>query len=78
MKTVCELNKCVGCHARKDLCPKDAIQIVDNVDCLNATINEEKCIKKFNFLVMRCCTKKWFRQFIKRQLIRTKIVGGNV
>ena len=34
MKTVCELNKCVGCHACKDLCPKDAIQIVDSGDCL--------------------------------------------
>ena len=36
--------------------------------------------KNFNFLVMKCCTKKWFRQFIKRQLIRVKIVkgGGNI
>ena len=32
--------------------------------------------KKFSFLVMQCCTKKWFRQFVKRQLIRIKIVGG--
>lgn len=32
--------------------------------------------KNFNFLVMQYCTKKWFRQFVKRQLIRVKIVGG--
>lgn len=34
--------------------------------------------KNFNFLVVQCCTKKWFRQFVKRQLIRAKIVGGGV
>lgn len=56
MKTVCELNKCVGCHACKDLCPREG--------------------KKFNLLVMKCCTQKWFRQFVKRQLIRAKIIGG--
>jgi hypothetical protein len=32
--------------------------------------------KSFNFLVMQYCTKKWFRQFVKRQLIRAKIVRG--
>ena len=31
--------------------------------------------KKFNSLVMKCCTQKWFRQFVKRQLIRAKIIG---
>lgn len=44
MKTVCELNKCVGCHACKELCPKDAIQIIDSADCLNAAIDEDRCI----------------------------------
>lgn len=34
--------------------------------------------KKFNSLVVRCCTKKWFRQFVKRQLIKAKIIGGGV
>ena len=28
--------------------------------------------KKFNLLVIQCCTKKWLRQFVKRQLIRIK------
>ena len=34
--------------------------------------------KNFNFLVMQCCKKKWFRQFVKRQLIRARIVRGGV
>ena len=32
--------------------------------------------KNFNSLVMQCCIKKWFRQFVKRQLIKAKIVRG--
>ena len=37
--------------------------------------------KKFNYLVMLCCKKKWLRQFVKRQLIRLHLIprgGGNV
>ena len=30
--------------------------------------------RKFNMLIVRCCTVKWFKQFIKRQLIKLKIL----
>lgn len=30
----------------------------------------------FNTLVRKCCTKKWFRQFVKRQLINLRIIRG--
>lgn len=33
---------------------------------------------RFNILVRKCCTNKWFRQFVKRQLIKLRIIkrGG--
>ena len=34
--------------------------------------------KKFNSRVLQCCTKKWFRQWVKRQLRKAKIVRGGV
>lgn len=31
MKTVCQLNKCVGCYVCKELCPKSGTKIMDNI-----------------------------------------------
>lgn len=44
MKTVCEINKCVGCMLCKDECPKGAIRIVDNIETYNAEIDQNVCI----------------------------------
>ena len=44
-KTVCEVNKCVGCMACVERCPSNAIQILDSLNAYNAIIDEEKCIK---------------------------------
>lgn len=44
MKTVCELNKCAGCMACVDICPKGAIEIKDSLSAYNAVIDEKKCI----------------------------------
>lgn len=44
MKTVCNANKCVGCMACIDICPKDAIVLRDDLDVYNAVISESKCI----------------------------------
>lgn len=44
MKTVCTLNKCAGCMACVDICPKGAINIEDNLSFYNAVINEDRCI----------------------------------
>ena len=44
MKTVCELNKCAGCMACVDICPKGAISIEDNLSAYNAVIDKDKCI----------------------------------
>lgn len=44
MTTVCEINKCTGCMACIDICPKSAITINDSLKAYNAEINIEKCI----------------------------------
>lgn len=45
MKTVCENNQCTGCMACVDICPKDAISVVDNISAYNAVIDENVCVK---------------------------------
>ena len=44
MKTVCEIYQCAGCMACIDICPKKAITISDDLEKLNAVIDESKCI----------------------------------
>lgn len=44
MTTVCQLNKCTGCMACIDVCPKGAIAIKDGMSAYNAEIDEAKCI----------------------------------
>lgn len=42
--TVCELNKCTGCMACIDICPKGAITIKDTLSAYNAEIDAGKCV----------------------------------
>ncbi|WP_029323001.1 Coenzyme F420 hydrogenase/dehydrogenase, beta subunit C-terminal domain [Butyrivibrio sp. AE3004] len=42
--TVCELDKCAGCMACVDACPKEAITIQDSLVSYNAIIDEKKCV----------------------------------
>lgn len=42
--TVCELNKCTGCAACLELCPRQAITIRDSLKNLNAIIDLDKCV----------------------------------
>ena len=42
--TVCELNKCTGCMACIDICPKEAITIKDTLSAYNAEIDAGKCV----------------------------------
>ncbi len=44
MKTVCEQNMCTGCMACVDICPKGAVEIVDDLLSYNAVIREDVCI----------------------------------
>lgn len=44
-KTVCELNKCMGCMACLEACSHNAISIKDNLKAYNAVIDSQKCIE---------------------------------
>ena len=45
MKTVCLENDCVGCKACVDVCPKNAIAVIDSLISYNALIDESLCVK---------------------------------
>lgn len=44
-RTVCVKNKCAGCMACIDICPRKAISVVDDVEYMNAFIDERLCVK---------------------------------
>ena len=45
MKTVCNIDKCAGCMACIDICPKNAISIQEKLKSYNAIIDENLCIE---------------------------------
>ncbi len=44
MLTVCKKDNCAGCMACVEICPKNAIKIIDTIGEYNAVIDKEKCI----------------------------------
>lgn len=44
MNTICELNKCNGCMACIDICPKNCISIKDDIFAYNAIKDVDACI----------------------------------
>lgn len=44
MKTVCEKDKCAGCMACVDVCPRQAVHIRDDLRAYNAEIDEQRCV----------------------------------
>lgn len=86
MKIVCKLNKCVGCHACEDLCPKGAIRIVDDVENLNAVIDEKRCINcnicdkvcQVNHPIEKVKSVKWFQGWSKSDEVRQKSSSGGL
>lgn len=44
METVCSPNSCTGCCACVSICSKNAIQIEDKPDAMNAVIDKSKCV----------------------------------
>ena len=84
MKTVCELNKCAGCMACINICPKEAIEIKDDLYAYNAVINADKCID-CNVCHRICPTNnpegfgkpiKWYQGWAKNQDLRQKSSSG--
>lgn len=44
LKTVCESKFCTGCKACENVCPKQAVEVKDNLDSYAAVIDPDKCI----------------------------------
>lgn len=86
MRTVCKLNKCVGCHACEDLCPKEAIDISDMAENLNAVIDENRCIDckicdkvcQVNHPVEKFEQVQWFQGWSENENIRKYSSSGGL
>lgn len=85
VQLVCEKNKCCGCNACKNICPKDTIIIKDEMQYFEAEINLSLCIEcgmckkvcpnniKPKFLE----PKKWYQGWARNNQIRdTSSSGG--
>lgn len=86
MQTVCQLNKCAGCMACVDICPKKAITIQDSLDSYNAVIDTELCVNcQACHMVCpnnNCPTQrepqKWYQGWAGDKSIRCKCSSGGL
>lgn len=84
MKTVCGINMCAGCMACVNKCPREAINIVDNMKHFNAIIDEKKCIECG--LCEKVCPQtntpekndpiKWYEGWTNDDIIRSHSSSG--
>ena len=44
IKTVCKSELCTGCKACENICRKDAVRVIDNIDSYSAVIDADKCV----------------------------------
>lgn len=84
MKTVCEKNKCTGCMACIDACPRNAIQLQDELSNYNMTIDLKKCINcnachnvcpNVNPVTLST-PKNWYQGWIKNDELRKECSSG--
>lgn len=86
MRTVCKTNKCVGCHACEELCPKNAIRIEDHAEYMNAVIDEASCIDckicdrvcQVNYPLVKKSQVAWFQGWSKNDEVRKKSSSGGL
>lgn len=84
MKTVCEYNKCTGCMACIQKCPKAAIRLVDSLDANNMFIDANLCINcsacykvcQVNNTPEFYETKYWLQGWHKKENIRNESSSG--
>ena len=82
--TVCCENQCVGCMACVDMCPKDAISIVDTMQAYNAVIDKDKCVDcgictqvcQNNKNLILKHPKSWYQGWIEDEDLRAKSSSG--
>ena len=86
MKTVCALDKCTGCTACVNICPRNAISIIDTMISLNAVIEDDKCIEcnacekgcHINHPVEKYEPIKWYQGWSSDSNIRLSSSSGGV
>lgn len=86
MKTVCKLNKCVGCYACRDMCPKEAIYVKDDAESFNAVIDEKSCVDckiceqvcQINHPLKKVKQVKWLQGWSKNENIRKLSSSGGI
>lgn len=84
MNTVCELNRCSGCMACVDVCPKGAVKILDDLTAYNAVISEEKCVDcgvchkvcQENHMPQAIPPFKWYQGWAESDEIRKNSSSG--
>lgn len=84
LKAVCEINKCVGCMACVDMCPKNAISIADTRQAYNAIINEDLCVNcgictkvcQNNRKITLNHPQSWYQGWIDDESLRKKSSSG--
>ena len=76
---VCDENKCSGCYACYNVCPKKCILVEDNGDTTKANIDENKCIhcnlckkvcpayNECTFIYPKNCYEGWIKDDEKRK-----------
>ena len=86
MKTVCEFNKCTGCMACIDICPKHAVEIKDDLQTYKAVIDETLCIEcNACYQVCQNHSPAFFKQplgwkqgWVQNELIREQASSGGL
>ena len=86
MNTVCSLNKCTGCMACVDICPKNAINIKDSLSAYNAEIDPIKCINcnlchnvcQNNTNIRFSTPIKWYQGWAEDEKIRANGSSGGI
>lgn len=68
--TVCGKNKCTGCNACVNICPKKCIFLIDNVKSLDAVIDKDLCIN------CKLCEKVCQIVNIKNELLKFQVPIG--
>lgn len=87
MKTVCKLNLCNGCNACVSICPKNAIELEDCFEHMNAIINESLCVN-CNACINVCSRNDfdlvfskpllWYQGWTSDELVRQYSASGGV